>query len=286
MNYLPSLITLAVTVSLIIIVQLYFRIKTFQDNSNYDTDDEEGNNLSFIKHLLIIMVSLIGIGVSAAFIPKFKNFSTSIFAGSGIIAIIFGFASQQAFSNLIGGLFITTFKPFKKGDIIRFIDKDIIGKIEDITLRHTVINNFENKRIIVPNSIISSEIIENFHIIDKKVCNHFSLTISYESDVDKAIEIMKEEIIKHPEFIDHRNKKQKSKNDEILAIRLIDFTESGQQLKAWIWTKNPLSGYEMTWNLNYAIKKRFDQNGIKLSYPYTNVVLKKEEKSVNKFQEK
>lgn len=273
MNYFPSLIILIITFVITSIMHIVFKINRRKRDNDSETDKQEMSDFSFIRHMLIGIIWLIGLGASAAFIPELKSISTSIFAGSGILAVVLGFASQQAFSNLIGGLFITMFKPFKKNDIVRFIDKDIIGKIEDITLRHTIINNFENKRIIIPNSVISSEIIENFNIIDKKICNHFSVNISYDSDIDKAIEIIKDEVLKHPDYIDIRSKKQKLKNIDAVPVKLFELGESGPKLKAWVWAVNPIIGYQMMWSLNYSIKKRFDEEGIKFSYPYTNIVL-------------
>ncbi|MDZ7777461.1 MAG: mechanosensitive ion channel [Bacteroidales bacterium] len=73
-----------------------------------------------------------------------------------------------------------------------------MGTVEDITLRHTVIRNFENRRIIVPNSVISSETIINSNIIEDKVCNFVEISISYDSDVDKAMALMQEEAMSHP----------------------------------------------------------------------------------------
>ena len=93
-------------------------------------------------------------------------------------------------------------KPFRIGDKIKFIGKDVSGTVEDITMRHTVVRTFENKRIIIPNSIVSVDIIENAHITEEKVCRFLEIGISYDSDVNKAITIIQEEVQRHPDFFE------------------------------------------------------------------------------------
>ena len=122
-------------------------------------------------------------------IPKLKSLGVTIFAGAGILAAIIGFASQAAFSNIVSGIFIVIFKPFRVGDIVK-ISNLYSGIVEDITLRHTVISDFENKRLIIPNSVISAETIHNSNILDNKICNHIWYGISYDSDVDLATSII------------------------------------------------------------------------------------------------
>lgn len=97
-------------------------------------------------------------------------------AGAGILAAVLGFASQTAFSNIMNGIMIVVFKPFRIGDIIEVDRQDAyMGVVADITLRHTVIQNFENKRVIIPNSVISTQIIVNRDIADQKVVRFFTL---------------------------------------------------------------------------------------------------------------
>ncbi len=111
------------------------------------------------------MAFLLSLLIMTQFVDELQTISTGIFASAGIFAAIIGFASQQAFSNIVGGIFIVIFKPFRVGDFIQVGTN--IGNVEDITLRHTVIKDLQNKRIIIPNSVISTETIVNNHIEEK-----------------------------------------------------------------------------------------------------------------------
>ncbi len=234
----------------------------------------DNTQFAILKHFVSALIYLIGIGIALYTIPHFRTISVSLFAGAGVLGIIIGFASQATLSNVISGLFIATFKPFRVGDIIKFSDKT--GVVEDITLRHTVIRNFENKRFIVPNSIISNEIIENYNIGDEKVCRWVELGISYDSDIDKAMKIMQEEVMKHPEFIDNRTEEDKKEGKPAVMVRVLGFGDSSVNLRAWAWAKNPGAAFRLGTDLNKTIKQRFDKEGIEIPFPYRTVVYKKD----------
>lgn len=230
----------------------------------------------FIAHLIRAFIYFIGFVSALYSIPSLRGLSTSIFAGSGILAIIIGLASQQAMSNIVSGFFIAMFKPFRLGDRVKLIGKDFIGIVEDITLRHTVIRTFDNKRVIIPNSTINSAILENANIVDKKTFKFFEIGISYDSDIDRAIAIIREEVLKHPNFLDNRTDKEKKEKKDLVKIRLLKFTESAMIIRAWIWTKDPGTAFNIGCDLNIIIKKRFDQEGIEMPHTHQTIVLKKD----------
>ena len=229
----------------------------------------------FFKHVVIALIYIIGVGIAIYMIPVLRSLSVSIFAGAGVLAVIIGFASQQAFSNVISGIFITIFKPFRVDDRIK-VKEGVVGTVEDITLRHTVIRNFENKRIIIPNSVISSEIIENSHFGDEKICRFIDFGISYDSDINKAMKIMVSEAMKHPNFIDNRDKDEKAANDPAVIVRVLGFGDSSVNLRAWVWAENPRKAFALGTDLNKSIKEKFDKEGIEIPFPYRTIVYKKD----------
>ena len=141
--------------------------------------------------------------------------------GAGIFAAIVGFASQSAFSNIVSGIFLVIFRPFSVGDRVK-VGQLYNGDVEDITLRHTVIKDFENKRIVIPNTVISNEIIVNSTIIDEKVCMFLEFGISLESNIQKAQDIIQEEAMKSRYCIDNRTEEEKGiEPSKALASNLI-----------------------------------------------------------------
>lgn len=227
----------------------------------------------FLKHFLGGVIYLVGFGIAISNIPSLKAVATSILAGAGILAVAIGFASQQAMSNIISGFFIVLFKPFKINDRLT-IKNSYSGIVEDITLRHTVLRNFENRRIIIPNSIISDEIIVNSDFVEDKICKWVDINISFKSDIDQAKRIMEEEVMHHPLHIDPRTPQQIEDGEPEVTVRVISLGEYAINLRAWAWTKDSADSFVLGCDLLESIKKRFDKEGINIPFPHRTIIHK------------
>ncbi|MEM7101683.1 MAG: mechanosensitive ion channel family protein [Bacteroidota bacterium] len=230
-------------------------------------------NYKFIGHLLSALIYVLGFSFAVYSVPALKAMSTSLLAGAGIVAVAVGFASQAALSNIISGFFIIIFKPYRVNDRLT-LRNNLAGIVEDITLRHTVIRDFENKRIIIPNSIISDEVLINSDIVDGKICKWIDIQISYDSDLLLAKSIIRDEIINHQFHIDPRNEEQITNGDDMAPVRVVQHTESGMLLRGWAWAENAASAFQMGCDLLESIKLRFDKEGIEIPYPHRTIVQK------------
>ncbi len=233
----------------------------------------DATKYNFLKYFLTVLIYLIGIGLAIYTIPSLRSLAVSLFAGAGIFAAILGFGAQQAFSNIVSGIFIVIFKPFRVWDRIE-IGELYNGVVEDISLRHTVIRNYENKRIIIPNHVISEETVVNLNISDQRICHHVEFGISRDSDMDKALSIMEDEAIKHPYCIDKRTPQEVEQGQPQVRTRVMGFGDSSVTLRAYVWTEDPLKAFYTSTDLNKSIKERFDQEGIEIPFPYRTVVFK------------
>ncbi len=199
-------------------------------------------------------------------IPTLHSFGKTLFAGAGIAAAIIGFASQEAFSNIISGVFIVIFKPFSVGDYIKLLTSNQIGIVEDITIRHTIIKSIENRRIVIPNSVISREAILNSTIKDPRVKFNLEVVVVYESNIDRALDIMKEEAQRHPDFIDGRTEAQKRQNEPMVVAKVVALEDNGVRCRAYVWAPNNDAAFEMKCDLLKNLKDRYDQEGIQISH--------------------
>ncbi len=227
----------------------------------------------FFKNAVSFIIYLVAISIIFHSIPELNTLGVSLFAGAGILAIIIGFASQAAFGNIISGIFIVASKPFRVGDFIRISD-EYFGTVEDITLRHTVIRNNENRRIIIPNSVINNQTITNSNIIDEKVCSLIELGISYDSDLKKAIRIIQEEVTKHPLFLDNRTPEEIAGDNPEVVVRVMGFGDSAVKLRAYAWASTSFNAFVLRTDMYVRIKERFDREGIEIPFPYRSIVMK------------
>ena len=230
-------------------------------------------NFSFLKNSVSILIYTIAIIFIFLKIPYLRSLGTALFAGAGIFAAVIGFASQKAFSNIISGIFILIFKPFRVKDTIEFLNSTK-GVVEEITLRHTIIRNYENRRVIIPNGIISDDTIINSNILDQKIRMHIVFSISYDSNIEKATTIIREESMKHASFLDNRNEDEKLKNQPAVTVRLIELADFALKLKAYVWTTNNDDAYALKCDVLKSVFDRFNKEGIEVPFPYRTIVYK------------
>ena len=229
----------------------------------------DSTQFNFLKHIINALIYIVGFSFAVYSVPTLKALGTSMFAGAGILAVVVGFASQQALGNVVSGIFIILFKPFRLND--RLSIQTFRGIVEDISLRHTVIRDLENKRIIIPNSIIGSEIIVNADFKEDNICKWIDVNISYDSDIDLAKSIIADEVLKHPFHIDPRNPQQIADGDPVVPVRVILLGDSSIHLRAWAWAKDTPSSFIMNCDLLESIKKRFDKENVTIPFPQLRI---------------
>lgn len=261
---------IGLTFLLAFVVNRFFsRLIRFSTN-NMGSDP---TNYHFLRHFIIGAIYLIGFSSAVYAVPNLRAFAGSLLAGAGLIAVAVGFASQHALSNIISGFFIVVFKPFRINDRVS-LQNNLSGIIEDITLRHTVIRNFENQRIIIPNAIISDQVLINADFIEDKICKWIDIGISYDSDIDLARHIIQEEIGHHPLLMDNRSAEDLFNDAPKVVVRVINLGEFSVNLRAWAWTKDSADGFVLACDVFESIKKRFDKEGVEIPYPHRTVVQK------------
>lgn len=227
--------------------------------------------VSFMRRIIVTAIYIIGIAAFLSLIPGMEKVSNSILASAGIMAAAVGLASQDALSNVIGGLFIIFSQPFKLGDFIE-VDSTIKGTVMEITLRHTVIRDAENRMILIPNNKINSSTIINSSYGDTSTCSFVEVGVSYTADLNRAIDVMRDEIMKHPLLIDHRTEQDKENSVPQVVIRVTNLGDSAITMRAWAWASSAGNAFAMKCDLLKAIKERFDAENIEIPYPYLNVV--------------
>ena len=231
----------------------------------------------FAKKVITAIIYIIGISFALVQIPEMKIVGHSLLAGAGILSLVAGLASQQALSNIMSGFLIVMFKPFKINDRITF-NQTYTGIVEEINLRQVVLRDFENNRVIVPNSVISTQVIVNANLTETKVCKMIEIGVGYDSDVSKALKIMEEEIIKHPLHLDNRTAEDIQNNVPEVTSRVVALGNSSVTLKAWAYSDTASNGFVMYCDLLRSIKERFDEEGIEIPYSYQNVIIKNQNK--------
>lgn len=239
---------------------------------------EDPTSYKFLRYVAVFSIYFIGALFGLLAFPSLRGVAQTALGGAGVVAIIAGVASQEALANLVGGIFIISFKPFRIGDIIKVTDT-MVGTVSDITLRHTVIRNFENKMIVIPNAMINKEKLINYDLGESKCCERIEIGISYDSDIDLAKKIMQEECENHPSILDNRTEVEKEQQLPIVKTAVISLADSAVVIRAWAWSSDFSTAFELRNSVLESIKKRFDKEGIEIPFPHRTIVMKKEKLS-------
>ncbi len=232
--------------------------------------------LTFIQHSVVTIIILLGAFNMAYQIESLRSLLVSLLATSSVIAVAVAFASQEAVANIVSGVFLTIFAPFTIGDRIRLPEKDITGFVEDINLRHTVIRTIEHSRIVLPNSVVNSAVLENFNLTSGPICTFLDIGISYESSIDKASAIIADEVTRHPKYMDGRTKEERAAGVPAVSPVVTVLGDFAVTLQVGVWAENPGAAYTMCGDLRKSIKERFEREGVEIPYPHTVVKIEKE----------
>ncbi|WP_249029648.1 mechanosensitive ion channel family protein [Tannockella kyphosi] len=221
-----------------------------------------------LKKYVLILIFL------TTFLSQIKgldSLATTLLASGGMAAILVGLACQEAASSMINGMLIFTYKPYLIGDTVYVVDKNIRGKVFDITLRHTVIETLEKTQVIIPNTIMNSAVIENISNIESNKANHLLMDISYDSDIHLASKIMQDVTRNHPLCVDQRTPEEVKEGVEQIAIHCLELKDSSICLRATIFTKDGPSGFQLLSDCRIKVKEEFDRQGVSIPYPHVVV---------------
>lgn len=224
-----------------------------------------------VKKYVIITITIYGI--LTLFIPA-KTILDPLLASGGIVAVVVGLAAQETVGNLISGFMIVTFRPFHIGDLIRVNNGEYVGTVVEITIRHTIIETFENTRVIIPNSQMNTSVLENISDIGTAKADFLYVSVSYDTDLEQAIRVLQETVAAHPDYVDPRSEEEKQQGADQVIVRVTDFKDSGIELRATIYSNDNGTCFTMLSDLRIAVKKRFDQEGIEMPYPKQDLYIK------------
>ena len=181
---------------------------------------------------------------------KFGVESSSVAAIIASAGVAIGLALQGSLSNFAGGILILLLRPFAVGDYIIVNSEGIEGTVKVIQIFYTKMTTIDNKTIVVPNSILTSNSLTNVTARpDLKV------GISYESDLKKAKEIVENLLLKDEDVI----------QDEEIKVFISELADSSVVIGLRAWVKTD-AYWTTRWRILEEIKMSFDEEGIDIPY--------------------
>lgn len=216
----------------------------------------------------LIYVAIWFAGVLMACSIIFPGFGAAELVGTaGLISIAVGFAFQDIFENFFAGILILWRFPFEIDDFIEIQSEDIMGKVEDIWIRMTLIRLTTGELVTVPNAIVYKSPIR---ILTNRDTRRITIDcgVAYGEDVAEAREVIREAV----------QSCQSVNQDRPIQIFLSGFGDSSMDYEVTWWTgAKPLDIRSSKDEVVEAVKKALDKANIEIPYPYRVLTFTKNE---------
>lgn len=190
----------------------------------------------------------------------------------GGISFGIGFAFKEIFWNMIAGILVLTNKEFKLGDIIQ-IDEDekYFGRIEEITIRYTVIRTLDLRKVIVPNLTLITKPVRTFDSEDM-IRLSIKMSIHYNTPLPRGLEVIKDAVNTVPVV----------KEPSHTRVNILEMADSGINILIYFYfdPKGGMLRRTAKGKVQEAILKACAENGIVIPYPHTTITVDHNDKDL------
>ncbi len=178
-------------------------------------------------------------------------------------------AFKEILGNMIAGMMMLYTKEFKLGDIVEiYADQTYFGRIEEITIRYTIIRTLDLRQVVIPNMTLITVPIKTFSSEDL-VKLKTTFEVHYDTDIPKAIKVITETI----------NSFSFVKEKESTKVFFSEYWDSNIEIKTFFyfdpkcWIIPELALWEIKWKMNEAFK----ENNIEVSYNMVTLTFEEEQ---------
>ncbi len=170
-----------------------------------------------------------------------------------------GFGLQEIFANFVAGLIILFERPIRLGDIVTITGVD--GKVTQIRIRATTVRQFNGRELIVPNKEFITGQFVNWTLSDSVLRVDVPVGIAYGSDTEKAKDLLMKAAEENPRVL----------QDPAPVVLFDNFADSSLAfiLRAHIAGIEHLLAAKT--ELHFAVDKAFQEAGIEISFPQTDI---------------
>jgi small conductance mechanosensitive channel len=215
----------------------------------------------FVTKLVHISVYFLAFVFFAHLVPAIRHFGTALIAGFGVVSVVLALAAQNTLANVIAGIAILLYRLFKVGDTVQLqtLNSVEIGALETLGLGYTIVRTFDNRRIVVPNSLMAAQATVN--LSDPRMMAIVSIGLDYGADVERARSILTEIAEAHPLV------------REVVGCPVAELSSNGVMLSLRAWCDGVGDAGKVRVDLYEQAKTRYDKESIGIANAATNVVV-------------
>jgi len=211
--------------------------------------------IRFLGKLANAGVYIFAFLVYSHLIPPLQRLGTAWLTSMGVLSVVVGLAAQSTLGNLIAGISLVLYRPFKLGDQLEITAPTGIetGTVESINLGTTVLRTADNRRLVIPNNTMATQIIINLSSTRKGAPCNVTITVSAQTDATPARQML----------IDLAKTSPKTVAVDGCVVTAV--SGSGTTLTLNVWCADADKAAQLKSELLESAKKKFDAAGIKLA---------------------
>ena len=187
---------------------------------------------------------------------------TTLVAALGVGGLAIGLALQDTLSNFFAGAYTTLEKPIRVSDFIE-LETGEKGYVQEIGWRTTKLKMLNGNMLILPNNKIAQFRIVNYNMPEPGMSAGLSCGVSYDSDLDEVekvvLDVAKKVMKEHAGVTDFQKFPP--------SVRFSEFGDSNINFSLWFKVNSAVDQYRVKHEMIKALKRRFDKEGIEISYP-------------------
>lgn len=207
----------------------------------------------------LIRAALVVLGVLVA-LPLAGIDITVLSVFGGALGVGIGFGLQKIASNYVSGFIILLDRSIHPGDILTVDGR--FGKVTQLTTRYLVLQNNDGTEAIIPNEILITSTVINHSYTNRQLRMGIPVQISYQSDLERAMEIMKQAAANQTRVL----------ADPEAKVYLKSFNDNGIELEIGVWINDPEEGQlNLRSDINMEIWRKFKESGIEIPYPQRDI---------------
>jgi small-conductance mechanosensitive channel len=211
--------------------------------------------IRFLGQLANVGVYIFTFLIYSHIVPALHNLGTAWLTSMGVLSVVLGLAAQSTLGNLISGVSLVLYRPFKLGDRLQVPcpTGTETGTVESINLGYTVLRTADDRRLVIPNNTMASQASVNLSLTRKGSPCNLAITIAANVDVAPARKILTDLAKAHPKTISFE------------GCNVSAVSGSGTTLTLSVWCANDDTVVPLKSDLLEGAKKQFDAAGIKIS---------------------
>jgi small-conductance mechanosensitive channel len=144
--------------------------------------------ISFLQQLGTALIWVVAVILYAHLIPALRSMGTALLAGASVASVVIGLAAQSTLGNLVAGIAITIYRPFRLGDTLQVAAPagPDIGVVELISLGYTTLRAADGHIITVPNAVAASSVTVNLTNSYSPWPLTLTLRLARDADIEEA----------------------------------------------------------------------------------------------------